>query len=190
MQNPQKSYFLFSSLLFVLSGFFHVGCSTVSKKETEQIPVETQKGSGAQQTIDILRLGQSLGMNIPVENLGYHEKQFNSCRVGYGSSSNQNCQPLFFVVVNYQLLCRQSSGTVSVTIQSDELPPVRDQRITWNLHSQKGHHQTNEEGFGQLQGVFPISQRHQRLKISTGTDFLYAKAGDLKQALTPKDWCR
>lgn len=179
------------SLLFFTMIFALAGC--VSSPVIQQRAPYPQTGplpQHRQLQIDVIGLQNLLGMNIAKHNKGYFEKQFNTCAVGYGYPSTHNCALHHFVVVNFQLLCRQSEGTVSETIQTYTLPRVSYKAGRWTMQNQTGTLNTDAEGMGQIVGIFSTSQRNQRLKLAIANDFLYARAGEMKQVLTPTDWCR
>jgi hypothetical protein len=48
---------------------------------------------------------------------------------------------------------------------------------------------TDSEGYGQIAMISGISQREQRLKLTVRNDFLFLKAGELTEMITPKSWC-
>lgn len=178
----------FNSLFTLSLLCFGLACSTVPK--SEPIPrqsTEPRTAEGYQ--VDFLGLERHLGMALSKDTLGYFERSFNTCTVGFGYPNARNCQENHFVVINYQLLCRQSQGTVSETIDSSSLPAVRNKSGRWAIQNQSGAVLTDSEGRGQIKGIFPRSQRSQRLKLTIEGDFLYARAGELKRVLTPTSWC-
>src|SRR5688572_30068319 len=100
-----KSLFIgFISLLFV-------ACAS---KQTQPIfpePVEkpvSEKYEPAEVRIDYDRLQEHLGLKRNFDSLGYAEKSFDTCRVGYGYSSNKNCRKDYFVLIHFQLMCRDA----------------------------------------------------------------------------------
>ncbi|MBC7370101.1 MAG: hypothetical protein H7326_05330, partial [Bdellovibrionaceae bacterium] len=108
---------------------------------------------------------------------------------GYGYSTSHNCRRLYFTVINVQLLCRDSEGTVSVGIDRADQTPIARRAMSWTLKGSNGISQTDSEGFAQVQTVTSISQRTQRLKLSVGNDFLYMRANEITKVVTPKSWC-
>ncbi len=179
------------SITPLLAGLFAIhflfGCATTTKEEIPPPTPPVQTPDGFQ--VDVNGLSKFLGMDISKNSLGYFERRFNTCEVGFGYPKSRDCQNLYFVVINYQLLCRQSQGTVSETIDSSSLPAVRNKTGRWSIQNRMGTAQTDTEGRGQIKGIFARPQRNERLKLTIQNDFLYARAGELKQALTPTEWC-
>jgi hypothetical protein len=140
--------------------------------------------------IDYQALKRSLGLERSPEALGYNERAFNTCQTGYGYSSTHDCRRLYFVVINYRLMCRDSEDTVSTGIDREDQMPIAGQSIEWTLKSKKGSSQTDGQGFGQVETVAANSQRTERLKLSNGTNFLYIRANEITKVVTPKSWCQ
>lgn len=140
--------------------------------------------------IDQEAIQRSLGLSREKESLGFQEKAFDTCQVGYGYSRSQNCEIQYFAVIHYRLQCRDSEGTISQILTADDLAPLADQDIKWNLPSRQGISRTDGLGYGQIKGIFRRSQRGQRLKLGSGGDFLYIRTGEINSIVTPRSWCR
>ena len=151
---------------------------------------ENQAGSSS---IDSVALQSSLGMDRPQNRLGFQEKTFDTCQVGYGFSSTHDCQRKYFVVIHFQLMCRDSEGTTSEIITSDNLQPLSERPVNWSIKNRTGmltgQTQTDTEGFGQIKAITAQSPSQQRLKLTLGNDFLYLKAGEVNRVVTPLSWC-
>lgn len=141
------------------------------------------------ENIDYDALQGFLKLKRGYNRLGYAEKAFNTCEVGYGYSSTHNCRKLNFVVIHFQLMCRDSEGTVTEAVTAANIQPISRQPVKWTLKNAVGRTQTDSEGYGQIAIVSKISQRYERLKLTVGDDFLFMKAGEITQMITPKSWC-
>jgi len=175
---------------------FLVGCGTSSKKETMATPYPESRSDKAEslpeadgQNIDYMGLQRSLALDRSFDDLGYSEKEFNTCQVGNGYSPSRNCQHQYFVVINFRLLCRDTEGTISEVVMDADLTPIAQKNLKWVLKGPKGVLQTDDGGYGQIRTVSSVSQRHQRLKITLGSEFLYVRANEITKITTPKPWC-
>ncbi|MEZ0393421.1 MAG: hypothetical protein ACAH59_14470 [Pseudobdellovibrionaceae bacterium] len=139
--------------------------------------------------VDEVGLQKWLGLNSSPEHLGYREKSFNTCEVGFGYSKSHNCQKQHFVVINYRLQCRDSEGTVQKTLSQLDLRDIASEDVRWNLSSQKGVSRTNGDGYGQIRGIFSGSQKQQRLRMALNNEVLFMRAGEVTQLVTPQSWC-
>ena len=170
------------------------GCTSSQVKEPQptimrptQAP--TARSEKTEEIIDVVSLQKFLRMDYPKERLGYSEKTFNTCAVGFGYSSSQNCRQMYAVNINYQIKCRQSEGTISTILTDADLTPVQSSNVKWTLKNISGMSSTDSFGYGQIQTVSNQSQRQQRLRLSIAENFLYIKASDITKVVTPKDWC-
>lgn len=139
--------------------------------------------------IDYAGLQRFLRLDRGYNNLGYSERMFNTCEVGFGYSPHNGCEKKFFIVSHFQLVCRDSEGTVQYMLTEADLTPLSRRELKWSVKSAAGALLTDSEGYAQIAMISSQSQRTERLKIATENDFLYLKAGDLKRMITPKNWC-
>ena len=185
--------------------FALIACSSKSlqseKNAAEQIPQTATKAlpsiSGKTSRshevepseIDAFAIQSSLGMDRAESALGYSEKTFDTCQVGYGFSKNQDCSKKHFVVIHFQLMCRDSDGTTSVIVTQDSLQPISRRSFNWSLKNLSGISQTDSDGYGQIRAIASTSPIQQRLKLTIGNDFLFLKAGEINRVITPLSWC-
>lgn len=165
------------------------------QSESEMFPELRERrvyrsGETAPVIVDYDGLQRSLGMTRSLSDFGYIEKEFATCDVGYGYSSTHQCRKNVFVVVGFQLLCRDSEGTVSTTLRYDDMQPLASRTINWELRGDRGQILLDTQGRGQFRGIYSFSPRDQRLKISSRNDFLYMQAQAIKRVITPANWCR
>jgi hypothetical protein len=172
----------------VLWILFLNACTTTSTKTTDQgagataAPLPTNTGTVS---IDLDGLQRSLGLDAPES--GFFEKSFDTCQVGYGYSSSHDCHTAYFVVVNFQLQCRDSDGTVSDVDYT--VTPVVSDKIKWNLGKQEGFIATDVEGHGRVRAITRSKNHTQKLRLTVDGDFLILNAGDVKRIVAPKSWC-
>jgi hypothetical protein len=81
---------------------------TTSKKE---VPVTVHESDEYSIPRSEAALQAKLGMVRASNNLGFEEKKFNPCE--HGIKSDHKCPSQFMTVVHFQLLCRDSEGTVT-----------------------------------------------------------------------------
>ncbi len=153
----------------------------------EPAPKEVQPPAEPQ--IDLVAIQRFLNIKRNYKDLGYSEKVFNTCDVGYGYSKTQNCDVKYFVVSHFRLQCRDSEGTISTILSEEDLKPIDKQEIYWSLNNERGTLYTDSEGYGQIRTVASESQRGQRVKLALRDDFLYLRAELLKQITVPRNWC-
>lgn len=139
--------------------------------------------------VDYLGLHRSLGLDRGKDDLGYVEKQFDTCSAGYGYSASNNCRRETFVSIQFQILCRDSEGTISTALGREDMKPLSGRSLNWFIQGSRGTMRLDGEGFGQIRTTFRTSQRLQRLKLSVDNDFVYVRAGEVKRLVTPRNWC-
>jgi hypothetical protein len=184
------------NIAFLLISFFLYFLSACTSTPKQTLPEESRSKVGAvspiqefEPVIDYMALRGALGLGRSTDALGLTEKAFNSCEAGFGYSSTQNCRRLYFTLVHFQLLCRDSEGTVSTGIDRVDQMPISRRTVAWSLKGNGGASETDADGFAQIQLVSQSSQRKQRLKLSVGNDFLYMRANEITKVVTPKSWC-
>lgn len=194
-----KAQSLFKSLSLIFSsGILMVGCvsaPTDEKTSDERIsppkerPIPEIWTGPTEPVIDYVGLAASLGMNRSKQDLGYSEKTFDTCQVGYGFSASNNCRRETLVAINFQILCRDSEGTVSVAIAHHELKPLSGRGVKWAMRGASETMRLDGEGYGQILRTFSRSQRTERLKFTADNDFVYIRAGEAKRLVVPRNWC-
>ncbi|MBC7420343.1 MAG: hypothetical protein H7328_06400 [Bdellovibrio sp.] len=143
----------------------------------------------AEDTVDYVGLQIFLKLDRSYDVLGYSERMFNTCEVGYGYSNSHNCEKKYFIVSHFRLVCRDSEGTISQILTAADLRPLSRRSIKWSVKTANGELVTDSDGYAQIAMIASQSQRAERLKIASSNDFLYLKAGELTQMITPKNWC-
>lgn len=174
---------------------FVVFISACASKPSVVFPTPAQKSVETEDApqeiiIDYDGLQSLLKLDRPVEKLGYVEKSFPTCEVGYGYSSNRNCRRDFFVLVHFQLLCRDSNeDSYTEALTAADMRPLRGSSVRWTLSNARGNLNLDDQGRGQIKTTARISQKDKRLKINIGNDNLYVKAGEINKIVTPSNWC-
>lgn len=174
--------------LFVMFALLFVACASTPEK-TPPAPLPTVSES-RESTIDLVALQTHLQLDRRPDELGYAERAFNTCQVGYGYSSVHNCRQQYFVVLNFRLSCRNSEGTVSYGLEESDLRPIADKGVRWNLKGLSGTAPTDGEGYGQIHVISDRSQKRERVKLAVGNDFLYMRANEVTRIVTPGSWCQ
>ena len=146
--------------------------------------------SESKENIDIVSLQKYLNMHRQYNQLGYSERIYNTCQVGFGYSATENCKKKYLVLSQFQLMCRNSEGTLTESISQSDLMPIARQNIKWKLKNAEGVVTTDNQGYAQILMISDESQKMQRLKLNLDNDFLFLKAGELTQMITPQSWCR
>lgn len=154
---------------------------------SEQKPPTASQVDTGEPRIDALAIQRSLGLTRPADELGYAEKAFNTCQIGYGYSSTHDCRTQNFVVIHFQIQCRDSEGTISHTDYSTR--PAANEQIRWNLGKAEGYVQTDGDGIGQITWIAPSSPRNQKLRLTLEKKYLILTANEVKRIVAPDSWC-
>jgi len=181
-------------LLYALF-FLFLGCATdpvVQENQDEPFPksppsVYTQYKTVENQynDIDLNSLSQELNMGRGIQTLGYDEKLFNTCKVKSNKSPRPYCENLYFSQLHFQMMCRDSTGTVD-TVQ---LTPLFSDQLRWKSHGHKGFTQTNSQGFGRLDFVSKQSARQDHLYFYIGNKIARKSLKDFWKLILPQAWC-
>ncbi len=174
---------------------FLLACESVPVK-TYQEPEPNKKrqsmskqNTSSEPQIDYPSIQRLLGLDRNISSLGYAEKVFNTCEVGFGYPSNESCMKKVFVVIHFKLMCRDSEGTVVRQISEDDLVPLANRDLTWSLKNANGILRTDYNGNAQVVVISPQSQKTERFRISSPKDFLLLRAGDIQRLIVPSNWC-
>lgn len=151
--------------------------------------IEVRPDDEAPLNIDYLGLQRSLGMDRDARKLGYAEKPFQTCQAGYGYPSSRDCERHHMVVIHFQLLCRESEGTLQTPLGHEDMRALSRANVTWTLAPLSGEIVLDGDGYGQIRTTSKNSPRAQRLKINVGEDFLYTKAGEINRVVAPAPFC-
>ena len=152
------------------------GCRTTPPTD---IPTGTQP-----QAPSLDQLQKRLGLGRVPDDLGFAEKTFDTCEQGFTVT---DCRRRVFTVVHFQLLCRDSEGTVQEVPTT--LKPLQTGRLTWRLAGRSGATKTDREGFGQLQVLSDRTLKGQRLTLRIGKQFMGFTASDLTKVVLPMGFC-
>ncbi len=190
------------SALILFSFICAAGCSTISTKKDSLPPepavskessTKAPKGSVTLEedaNVDLKGVQRILGIDRDRNDLGIIERAFNTCDVGSGYSKVKNCRKKIFGLIHFRLQCRDTSGTTSEIVTSADLTSMSNHDLTWSMKSAKGDALTDSQGYAQIRYAVDGSQRGQRLRVGTKTDFLYLKADEIKQVIVPNYWCQ
>lgn len=171
----------------MLLAFGLAACASHPPQETPSPPPTAPAES--EPSIDYIGLQHTLNMDRSPEDLGFKEKRFNTCKAGNGYSHSDDCHTEHFVVIHFQLMCRETDESAMQAVSNDDIHPISNQTLDWLLLKHRGQIQTDDYGYGQIRMAFPASARTQRLKINLGRQFLFMRAGEITRVVTPKNWC-
>ncbi len=167
-------------------------CSSAQKVEpvSAVAKVAAPITSGNSINIDVEGLKRSLGLDRSRGDLGYQEKQFNTCDAGFGYSK-KNCKDQVFVSINFRLQCRDTMGTTSEVVTSAQMDPIANKQVRWQIGKAQAATQTDDQGFAQINGVLARTPapKTQRLRLAVGSQFVYVRAGEVTRIVTPSNWC-
>ncbi len=173
-------------VLLIVVPLLAFSCSTTPKEKEEpaEQPIEKSEPS-----IDVWAIRRALKLDGAPTELGYRDASFNTCEIGYGYSSSNMCQRQTMAVIHFRLQCRDSEGTVSQAVGASNLRAI-SAPVRWTIGNQSGVVTTDGEGYGQIVSIFPKSPANTRLKVASGTQFLYLMhASEAGRLVVPKQWC-
>lgn len=174
-------------MLLILSA-----CGTAPVRETPPEDddfvraTKSRGGSPPPQFNNVGALQDQLGMNRRPSDLGYSEKSFNPCSYGMSQDAG-GCDAQYLTVVNFQLLCRDTEGTVSSVPVS--LTPIVSPQIGWSLGGQNGGTPTDRNGYGHFAVVSSKPLRGRRLILRKGANYVGVTVSEINKLVLPKNWC-
>jgi hypothetical protein len=163
------------------------GGFTLWQPHIEQTP-ETPKPSAKKdldREIPVDDVARKLNLGLHFDELGFHEKRFDPCALGYKTKS---CETQLFTMINFQVVCRDSEGT----IQSNNytLTPLALKPLHLKVGSHLADSQTDQNGFSQIRFLAKTTARETRFILSSPPFLLALHAGEVKKIVVPNDWCQ
>ncbi|MCB0377706.1 MAG: hypothetical protein KDD33_04375 [Bdellovibrionales bacterium] len=178
--------------LFIFSGLLLCHCTTTPdpEKETLNLPKSPigrryVKRPRTYNNINTMELMDELGVSKNWRNLGYYEKPFNACQVKANKSPNPSCEDLYLGVVNFHVMCRDSTGTV----EKVNLFPLHSTDIRWKRGTHKGRTVTDKDGFGSVQFITRNSSRNASMYLYLGRKVARKQFKDYWKLILPMSWC-
>lgn len=147
------------------------------------------KAAKAEERIDYVGLQTDMKLDLGIDQLGYREKAFDTCRAGRGFSHSDNCHREYFVLIQFQLLCRPAESDGFTTLTEADTAAISDRSIDWLLMSKNGQVVTDSSGYAQIRMTYPVSPKQKHIKLNSGRKFLHMEVGDITRIVTPPDWC-
>ncbi len=195
------SKFLISTALLTLSACAHQEVTPQPAKETKpserilwQPNLEKQGAEATSPTaqekkaekdrIDIVDIERRLNLDDKFYKLGFHEKSFNPCLYGY---KTKTCERELFTIINFQVVCRDSEGTVQNT--NHILTPFALKPLHMKVGSHLDESQTDDKGYGQIRFLATSTAKESRFILSSPPFSLGLHAGEVKKIVVPSDWC-
>lgn len=180
------SHSLSKFIVLILVPLVSWSCATTTPEKRESDDQSTEK---TEPSIDTWAIRRALKLERGSTELGYQDASFNTCEMGYGYSSSNMCQRHTMAVIHFRIQCRDSEGTVSQAVGASNLRPI-SAPIRWTIGSWSGVANTDGEGYGQIVSIFPKSPSNMRLKLASGSQFLYLMhANEAGRVVVPKQWC-
>ena len=185
--NSFKSFYLLLLLLFFAA------CSTTPPKKTKvyfpksQSSYSDKKSYGNRYNdIDVNALVEELDLNYPLSRLGYEERGFNTCKIKSNKSTSPSCKNLYLTRLNFQVMCRDSTGTV----EKVNLTPLHSRKLRWKKKGGKrGVTATNSRGFGSLGFISNYPAKNGYLYLYLGSKIARKRFLDNWKLILPKSWC-
>lgn len=179
-------------LLISLVSSLAVGCSTTRSPASEYgtepvlgIPKTVDYNKG--KIVDLQEVRQALGMTM--SELGFFEKPFNSCTLPREMRTSPKCETKYFTAINFQVVCRDSMGTVESVSESD-LVPMTSKNVTWVVGKNRGKTSTDTDGHGNVLSLTSKSIRERTLILKVRNLALGLSAGEVRRIVVPSNWCK
>ena len=175
-------------LILGVSSVVMAACATPEKtpEPAAPPPPATAEATG---NVDLDKLQQALGLDGERDAVGYNEKSFGTCDMGYGFSRNRDCRTQYLVVLRFRLQCRESEGTSADVVDQQTIHAITNDKVRWNVGVNQGFTNTDGEGFGVVRFIAPRSQKRERAKLTIDGRYLVMRAEDMSRMVTPADWC-
>ncbi len=171
--------------LLIFSILLLSACTTTSRDVmVDYVPPPTPEEISAKKSVGVLQIQSQLGMNRAPADLGFAEKLFNPCTYGI---PGEGCEQRVMNVVHFQLMCRDSEGTVSVVPVG--LKPIVSPRITWSVGAQSGLTKTDHNGYGQFSFISGNRVSEKRLILRKGPHYVGLTVSEITKIVLPKNWC-
>lgn len=175
-----------SSLLRIFPVLFLAACATAPDAPDIGGPAPSGpilEEPKPRQAVPVFQIQSELGMNREAQDLGFAEKLFNACNYGIPGAG---CERMLNVV-HFQLMCRDSEGTVSNVPLS--LRPIVAPYITWSVAGQSGSTRTDRNGFGQFAFISGRTVKEKRLVLRKGRQYVGLTVSEITKLVLPKNWC-
>jgi hypothetical protein len=163
---------------------FLVGCA--GRAPNDEM-VSVPRGPESAKTESLVELQAHLGMDRSGNKLGLSEKTFDSCRHPVKESVGK-CGHRYLSVLNFQMLCRDSEGTIDDVVTNTK--PLVSDHVDYQLAGGRGILKTDSSGYGQLLVVTAAPVRGQRLVLTVGKEFLGKEVSEVEQLVVPNYWCQ
>lgn len=148
-------------------------------------PPKVERPQDTSYRLSLKEVQAKLKMQREPGELGFTEKQFNTCSAGLNQGGI--CRHQTFSVVHFQLLCRDSEGTVSNA--PVHLTPLTSDRVTWKIGNYTGNTQTDAQGYGQFLMLSEKTVRGQRLTLRMGRHFMGFTVSEVSKVVLPNNFC-
>jgi hypothetical protein len=181
----------FDPVFFLVLTLVLVNCTTTPEKPPEFLPKSQSSynnqdnRSSRYNDIDVNALLTEVGLDHPLEQIGFQERAFNTCQVAANRSKRPLCQRLYVTRLNFQVMCRHSTGTV----ERVRLTPLTSQKLRWKKDRKRGFTSTNRSGFGSLGFITPYSSRNGHLYLYLGSKIARKRFLDQWKLILPHSWC-
>lgn len=182
-------------LLFALVALLGA-CQSAPKPETSGMPTQAapQRSKPVVKEapwppVDLKYVQRHLNMPVNKDLLGHHSKSFNTCKMrGYPKG---NCRKNYMSVLNFQMYCRDSVGTVEYVDQSS-YEPVRSENLKWLVPGtrNKGVTSLSQNGRGQILALSEKPLKYNRVILINGENSLQLRFNQVSKIVVPSDWCR
>lgn len=185
---------LSKTILFCFLIVFCCHCTTTPPPEKPRYTLPKSQATYKSQSprshryndIDVNALMQELDMDSPIEAIGFQENAFNTCQIRSNRSKAPLCQKLYLGRLNFQVMCRQSTGTV----EKVHLTPLNSEKLKWKKGGKRGKTATNASGFGSLSFVTRKPSQQGHLYLYLGSKIARKRLKDRWKLILPQSWCR
>ena len=168
-----------------------MGCQSTLEGEVSPVskgkkPSQTVSIQKVKPIVDIKYIQRALGLPWEVEPAGITTKSFNTCEMrGFPKSP---CLEKYLTVVNFQMYCRDSQGTVEYVDQYS-YRPVQARNVRWKINGDWGDTSLNGEGRGQIVALSNKPIKYERVILIKNKNSMQLRVNQMNKIIVPRDWC-
>lgn len=179
--------FLMRSLAGV-TFFLILGCTNQPVSPSRSKNMDSRHHSKRYPPFNLSKFAQSIGMDMPVTETGFHQKSFNDCQLPRHLRKTGQCATQYLNILNFRMRCRDSSGTVE-SVSRMELTPIRSRRVNWKIADLNGFTTTSPNGYARVRFLShgPIGKK--QFIVSSNGKIMGVSAEEVRQFVLPNYWC-
>lgn len=156
----------------------------VKKRRAKKLPPKEQYRRDYNRRLKDLRIMQKdFDLDLPKDKLGIFSRKMKKCK-----GIKKPCTATYFNLIQFQMYCRDSSGTVEY-VSADDYRPVKDAEMVWKSLGKAGVIETDRRGRGQILMLSTSPIKYKKLILIKGENSLQLRFNQVSKIVVPNDWC-